>query len=677
MFSRVTIGTKIIGIVGAILGLLILIGLVSLAKLSNVAAVADEIGSNQMPGVTILAKIGNNVDTYRRSELQFYLKNTEEDFKRYLDRMAKMQEEIKSSLEAYKKLPLADEEKRHLATLDAAWPPYVANTAKVVELVKAGQLDEAQKLTRGEGKKLYDEANKTLGALQAFNQKEADEGLKRVNALTAAAQIWIVVIIVSGLVFGLLLALMAVRSIRAPLQRLAADAEQIATGDLGVEVHVDSHDEVGQLARSFEKMVNSLRELIGRLADSSAEVSKSSVGMQSNSEQMATGAEEVAAQAVTVATASEEMSATSGDIAQNCMLAAESAKRANDAADHGATVVENSIAVMKRIADRVKSSAATVTELGQKSDQIGAIVDTIQDIADQTNLLALNAAIEAARAGEQGRGFAVVADEVRALAERTTKATKEISEMIKVIQQNTQTAVSAMEEGVAEVHNGTDEAERSGEALRRIQDEINAVNLQVQQIATAAEEQTATTSEITGNMHQITEVVSGSVDRARDTYNAAQHLSRLSDELQRVVGQFKLAESGNLITWSSSYSVQVSQMDGEHQRLVGIINKLYGAMRAGRGKEAIGSILGELIDYTKNHFAHEERLMQETGFPGLEEQRRAHGNLLSRVSEIEKKFKAGEVLSQEVMSFLKDWLSNHIQKEDKQYGPHLNSKGIR
>ncbi len=677
MFSRVTIGTKIIGIVGAILGLLILIGLVSLAKLSNVAAVADEIGHDAMPGVTILAKIGNNVDTYRRSELQFYLKNTEEDFRRYLDRMGKVQEAIKSSLEAYKKLPLADEEKRHLAAFDAVWPSYVASTVKVVELIKAGQLDEAQKQTRSEGKKLYDEAHKTLGALQAFNQKKADNGLKRVDAVTAAAQIWIVVIIVSGLVFGLLLALMAVRSIRAPLQRLAADAEQIATGDLGVEVQVDSHDEVGQLARSFEKMVNSLRELIGRLADSSAEVSKSSVGMQYNSEQMATGAEEVAAQAVTVATASEEMSATSGDIAQNCMLAAESAKRANDAADHGATVVESSIAVMKRIAERVRSSASTVTELGQKSDQIGAIVDTIQDIADQTNLLALNAAIEAARAGEQGRGFAVVADEVRALAERTTKATKEISEMIKVIQRNTQTAVSAMEEGVAEVHNGTDEAERSGEALRKIQDEINAVNLQVQQIATAAEEQTATTSEITGNMHQITEVVAGSVDRARDTYNAAQHLSRLSEELQRVVGQFKLAESGNLITWSSSYSVHVSQMDEEHQRLVSSINKLYGAMREGRGKEAVGSILGELIDYTKNHFAHEERLMQETGFAGLEEQKRAHENLISRVSEIQKKFKAGEALSQEVMSFLKDWLSNHIQREDKQYGPHLNSKGIK
>jgi methyl-accepting chemotaxis protein/hemerythrin len=466
-------------------------------------------------------------------------------------------------------------------------------------------------------------------------------------------------------------------AIRAPLRRLARDAEQIATGDLSVDIHVDSDDEVGQLARSFEKMVNSLRELIGRLADSSAEVMKSSAEMQSNSEQMACGAEEVASQATTVATASEEMSATSGDIAQNCLLAADSARRANDAADHGATVVEKSIVVMKRIADSVTSSASTVVELGMKSDQIGAIVGTIQDIADQTNLLALNAAIEAARAGEQGRGFAVVADEVRALAERTTKATKEISEMIKVIQKNTQMAVAAMEDGVAEVQNGTDEAARSGEALRKIQDEINAVNLQVQQIATAAEEQTATTSEISGNMQLITSVVNVTVDKSRDTYNAAQHLSRLSEELQRVVGQFKISESGKLITWSSSYSVHVGEMDHEHQRLIDIINSLYAAMREGRGKEAIGSIMGELIDYTKNHFAHEEKLMKESGYADYEAQKNAHENLISKVVEIQNKFKSGTALSQEVMSFLKNWLVDHIQGMDQKYGPYMNKKGIK
>jgi methyl-accepting chemotaxis protein len=263
--------------------------------------------------------------------------------------------------------------------------------------------------------------------------------------------------------------------------------------------------------------------------------------MQTDAGQMAAGAEEAAAQSITVATAGEEMSATAGDIARNCHLAAESAKRAHTAADNGSRVVENSIVVMHRIADRVQMSAKTVEELGKRSDQIGSIIGTIEDIADQTNLLALNAAIEAARAGEQGRGFAVVADEVRALAERTARATKEIDKMIKTIQQETKSAVSVMEEGVAEVEQGMQEASRSGEALRMIQEEINMVNQQVQQIATAAEEQTATTSEISCNIHQITDVVNSTADSARKSLSAAEYLSGLSSELKQMVSRFKVA----------------------------------------------------------------------------------------------------------------------------------------
>jgi methyl-accepting chemotaxis protein/hemerythrin len=424
-------------------------------------------------------------------------------------------------------------------------------------------------------------------------------------------------------------------------------------------------------------MVNNLREMIGTLADSSFHVSESSAEMRTNAVLMADGAETVAIQAITVATASEEMSATSGDIAQNCQLAAESADRANQAAEHGSQVVEKSITVMHRIAERVQSSAKTVEALGRRSDEIGAIVGTIEDIADQTNLLALNAAIEAARAGEQGRGFAVVADEVRALAERTTKATREIGQMIKAIQQETQTAVSAMEEGVSEVELGTAETARSGEALRNIQDEINSLHMQVQQIATAAEEQTATTSEISNNIHNITNVAQNTVEGARKTTSAAEQLTRLSAELESLVGHFKLSDSGKLINWSRSYSVGVSQMDNEHQRLIDIINNLYMAMRSGRSKDAIGSILDELVDYTKTHFAHEERLMQQSNYSGYNDQKRAHEALIAKVVEIQGKFRVGTALGQEVMSFLKDWLITHIQGLDKKYGPVMNKKGIK
>jgi methyl-accepting chemotaxis protein len=196
---------------------------------------------------------------------------------------------------------------------------------------------------------------------------------------------------------------------------------------------------------------------------------------------------------------------------------------------------------MRQIAARVKDSAGTMESLGARGDQIGEIIGTIEDIADQTNLLALNAAIEAARAGEQGRGFAVVADEVRALAERTTKATKEIGEMIKGIQNETRLAVSVMVEGVREVETGTCEAEKSGDALKEILKQISVVSGQVSQIATAAEQQTATTGEISGNIHQITTVVQESARGAEESASSARQLADLADELQQAVGRFKVA----------------------------------------------------------------------------------------------------------------------------------------
>jgi methyl-accepting chemotaxis protein len=234
------------------------------------------------------------------------------------------------------------------------------------------------------------------------------------------------------------------------------------------------------------------------------------------------------------------MSATAGDIAQNCQLASEGSQQASAAAVSGVDIVNQTIAVMNSISERVKNSAKAVESLGNRSDQIGEIIGTIEDIADQTNLLALNAAIEAARAGEQGRGFAVVADEVRALAERTTKATHEIGEMIKAIQHETKNAVITMEEGVREVALGSEKAADSGRALEQISQRINDVNAQIHQVATAAEEQTATTSEISTNMQQITEVISMTSRGAKDSETAANRLSVLAEDLRRIISQFKI-----------------------------------------------------------------------------------------------------------------------------------------
>jgi len=312
-------------------------------------------------------------------------------------------------------------------------------------------------------------------------------------------------------------------------------------GDLTLRIDYQNRDEVGEMCMSFNSFMDNLTEILNTISRSAKRLNASGGTLSSTSERIASNADAIATQTAMVAVAGEQMAATSSEVAQNCALAADASHRASGSAVDGASVVQDTIAVMNAIAVRVKESARTIEGLGAQSDQIGEIVGTIEDIADQTNLLALNAAIEAARAGEQGRGFAVVADEVRALAERTTKATKEIGAMIKSIQQQTRAAVNSMEEGVKEVERGTEEASKSGHALEEILEQINAVSMQVNQIATATEEQTGTTNEISQNINQITGLIQGTAETAKNSASEAAELVGMSEELNRIVGRFRLS----------------------------------------------------------------------------------------------------------------------------------------
>jgi methyl-accepting chemotaxis protein len=382
-------------------------------------------------------------------------------------------------------------------------------------------------------RKAIDQIVTLSNAENSATEQRAEAMLLRSNIIITSMAVLLLAAIVT-IFYGI------VRSTTTNLNQAVSVANTIAAGDLRSQVPVTGQDETGQLLQAMKVMVDNLRSIINQVSGTSSQVEAASDQLRTTAERTSGGTDEIAAQAMTVATAGEEMAATSADIARSCQMAADGAQRASASAQSGVEVVEKTVAVMGQIAIKVQESARTVESLGARSDQIGAIIGTIEDIADQTNLLALNAAIEAARAGEQGRGFAVVADEVRALAERTTRATHEIGEMIKAIQSDTMSAVAAMEQGVSQVNDGTSEATRSGEALREILAQINDVAMQVSQIATAAEEQTATTGEIAGNMQRITEVVRRTSHGAQESTAAAGQLHGNAVELQRLVQRFRL-----------------------------------------------------------------------------------------------------------------------------------------
>jgi methyl-accepting chemotaxis protein len=319
----------------------------------------------------------------------------------------------------------------------------------------------------------------------------------------------------------------------------------IAEGDLRAQVIGNYKGDHQQLKNDINSLVDSLSDLVRRITESSEAIASSASEISSSSELMAAGAHEQSMQANEVAAAVEEMTQTINETTKNTVQASEASKNAGIIAKEGGNVVIETIEGMNKIADVVSRSAVTVQELGKSSNKIGDIVQVIDDIADQTNLLALNAAIEAARAGEHGRGFAVVADEVRKLAERTTNATKEIAEMITQIQKDTKQAVYSMQQGTSEVENGKLLAEKAGKSLSDIISGAENVVDIVNQVAAASEEQSTTSEQISKNITGISDVIRESSNGVQQMAQASEDLNRLTIHLQELVLRFKIEENAN------------------------------------------------------------------------------------------------------------------------------------
>ncbi len=424
---------------------------------------------------------------------------------------------------------------KKLKEVKALWEQLIAQT-RLIQQAKVGDpsyITATEKLLKLSGKTTK-EMNAAVGLIAGASKGAAS---KVVNT-----QLFFMFLTVALCVAGWLI---ISRTIVRPILSATRVAREIADGDLSSkELMVRSKDEVGQLSTALNRMKGNLNKVIGKIQITSDRVGTSTVQLSAAATQIVSGTEVQTSQTMQVATAMEEMSATVMEVARNSQNASESAGSAQDVATKGGEVVRRTVEGMLTVSKTVQESAGTVEALGKSSEEIGAIISVINDIADQTNLLALNAAIEAARAGEQGRGFAVVADEVRKLAEKTTKATKEIADMIKTIQNDTKGAMESMERAATQVEEGVSLATEAGESLIEIVYSVEEASSMVRQIAVAAEEQSASSEEISVNVNNIANVANDTSEGVGEISIAAADLNHVAEELKSIVSAFTLKKAG-------------------------------------------------------------------------------------------------------------------------------------
>jgi methyl-accepting chemotaxis protein len=525
----------------AVLGLTAALGLLSVMKLAAVRATTVDMAENWLPSVRYLNDMRFSLATARRYELRMLLAKSAEERAAQAQSFESSMADFKKGAAAYEPLITGPDEKKIDEAINSGFEEYATGSAELNELFHQGKSADADQFVMGPRKTAFE---KTAAAIQKdvdFNLQGADEANKLSTQIYSSARSWVISLLVVCVALGLLLATWIARLISKPVQEVAEVAKRIAAGDLtGREISVSSRDEVGELAESVNAMQRSLRDTIASVSASAERIATASEEFSATAAEQAAGAETQKDQTHQVATAMQEMSSTVQQVSENSNKAAEASRNAADTARKGGSIVDDTLMKMRAIADSVGQTAKKVQELGKSSNQIGEIIGVIDDIADQTNLLALNAAIEAARAGEQGRGFAVVADEVRKLAERTSKATKEITQTIQNIQTETKSAVEAMQSGTKQVELGVESTTKAGSSLQEIITTSEQVGNMVMLIATAATEQASATDEINANIEQIAKITQETATGANESAKAVHELSSLATELHSIVSKFRI-----------------------------------------------------------------------------------------------------------------------------------------
>jgi methyl-accepting chemotaxis protein len=400
--------------------------------------------------------------------------------------------------------------------------------------------DMAALVGEARGKKFFDQFRAQIAQ---FSQREKDLMESRKDDMAKAASSLKSTIITNTLiafVLSISFACWMIRSLSRPIATMLDRFHLIAEGDLTQRVNSKSKDELGQLSNQFDRVVENMHGILSEVAVVCEEVATGSTLVATSSDEMAAGMEEQTKQVNLISSAVEEMSASVQEVANRANDAATKARGAGASANAGGQVVEETINDMGGIAEAVTTSAQSVGELGARGEEISQVIAVINDIADQTNLLALNAAIEAARAGEHGRGFAVVADEVRKLADRTTAATEEVADSIRQIQSETKLAVELISGSTSRVDSGVSRAREAGDSLGQIVQSTGEVANLVEDIARASVEQSTVSEEISRNITSVSTVSTEAVEEAKRSAQAVAQMSSKADELRTLINRFKI-----------------------------------------------------------------------------------------------------------------------------------------
>ncbi len=450
------------------------------------------------------------------------------------------QRTVENAFAIYRSTPLRDDEKVLGDKFEIEWPAYIKAAEQFANALKSGDLPGARSLLTGEVSSKYGFAEKEMLGIIASNIDQADELKRDSDVLIQSSKLMLIVGMVIAFFLAMGLGLLITRLITRPLSYAVAAAERVAGGDLTRQIDAGSHDETGQLLSSLGGMQTSLRNTIQNISSASDQLASAAEELSVVTDESTRGLTQQNSEIEQAATAVNEMTAAVDEVARNAVSTAEISQRTNQDAMAGKSKVGEAVVAIEGMVGEINSSSSQVQELAHQTKEISKVLEVIRSIADQTNLLALNAAIEAARAGEQGRGFAVVADEVRALAHRTQSSTVEIEGMISAAQISATSVVETMSKSQRQADNTRQLAQAAGVALESITEGVAAITERNLVIASASEEQAQVAREVDRNLVNIQSLSAQTATGAHQTNASSHELSRLAVSFNQLVAQFKL-----------------------------------------------------------------------------------------------------------------------------------------